>query len=370
MPYFDLRPKRNRKDLFNMEEEIKEFTSIIKRKVPLALILGLKRYGKTSLVLTCLEELKIPYIYIDCRLLPSLGALSINDFTSILIESIPTLARKTRERIYRYLEKIEGITIAGIKLRIRPSKIKFQTLLSILEKINSIDERIVIVIDEAQELRRITRYRIDSLFAYIYDHLENITLILTGSQIGLLYKLLRKGNPEAPLYGRAYSEIKLKPFTPKLSIKFLQKGFNEQGLNPPQWFLEKTVEKLDGIVGWLTYLGFKVCEKRRFDEKIIEEILKEAMAMSIMELEHFLSNRYQARKRYLAILKTAAILENASWNELYRAAEAKVGRIPKPTYNKIIGNLVDAGFLTKKEKIYSIPDPVLKEALKSELIKI
>lgn len=286
-----------------------------------------------------------------------------------MLESIPKLAGKTREKIYRYLEKIEGITIAGIKLRIRPSKIRFQTLLSILEKINSIDEKIVMVIDEAQELRRIMRYRIDSLFAYIYDHLENIMLILTGSQIGLLYKLLRKGDPEAPLYGRAYSEIRLKPFGPELSMEFLCEGFREYGLNPPKWFIEKAIENLDGIVGWLTYLGFKTCEEGKFSEKLIERILEEAMAMSVEELEHFLSYRYQARRRYLAILKAASILE-ASWSELYRAAEARAGRIPKPTYNNMLASLIDAGFLVKTGRTYEIPDPVLRRALRSSIIKL
>ena len=60
MPYFDERPKRDRVDLYGREDELSALTDGIKKGVPMILLLGLRRMGKTSLLLTALRETKIP----------------------------------------------------------------------------------------------------------------------------------------------------------------------------------------------------------------------------------------------------------------------------------------------------------------------
>jgi len=48
---FDPRPKDNRRDLFDAEIELKSLLSAIKKGRPLLNIVGLRRTGKTSLLL-------------------------------------------------------------------------------------------------------------------------------------------------------------------------------------------------------------------------------------------------------------------------------------------------------------------------------
>ncbi|MEM3590057.1 MAG: hypothetical protein QXN33_03565 [Candidatus Bathyarchaeia archaeon] len=48
---------------------------------------------------------------------------------------------------------------------------------------------------------------------------------MTGSQIGLLHRFLRIGDPGAPLYERAIDAITLGNFTEEQSIGFLTEGF-------------------------------------------------------------------------------------------------------------------------------------------------
>ena len=365
--YFDLRPKTRLKDFYDREEELKELRRGIEEKDPLILVLGLRRYGKTSLVLTCLEEYKIPYVYLNCRLLPSLGPISPKDLALLLAESFNKFLKRREKyfkKIKELLEKIEEISVAGFEIRVKASKAGYQTVVEIIESINELDEHIVVVIDEAQELRRLARYRFDSLLAYIYDHLSNITVVLTGSEIGLLYKLIRKGDPEAPLYGRAYHEIILKPLTKEQSKDFLIKGFKQKDLDPPDWFIEAAVEKLDGVIGWLSYLGYYASRQRKFSQKIIEEVLQEASKIALAELERFLALRPLARKRYITLLKEIALLEKASWSKLYKLTQAEIGKIPKPTFNQLLRKLLEANFITKENNKYKITDPVLQYALK------
>ena len=65
--YFDEAPKTSKKDIFNYSEEFhKLFTSISEGRRMIQ-IKGRRRSGKTSLLLSCLNELKRPYIVLDGR---------------------------------------------------------------------------------------------------------------------------------------------------------------------------------------------------------------------------------------------------------------------------------------------------------------
>ncbi len=108
------------------------------------------------------------------------------------------------------LKNVEGLRVSlnppGISIKFRGgSRVNIADLLIGL---NDIGEPVIIAIDEAQGLRRVNWLRFDRLFAYIFDNLTNLRLVLSGSQIGLLYGFLGLNDPRAPLFGRAYMEIK------------------------------------------------------------------------------------------------------------------------------------------------------------------
>lgn len=63
--------------------------------------------------------------------------------------------------------------------------------------------------------------------------------------MGLLYRFLRIGGPDSPLYGRALSKIEPKPFTKGEAIEFLKKGFEELNITFHEY--EKVYNELGGI---------------------------------------------------------------------------------------------------------------------------
>ncbi|MGB9759743.1 MAG: hypothetical protein ACPLZG_07985 [Thermoproteota archaeon] len=69
------------------------------------------------------------------------------------------------------------------------------------------------------------------------------------------YKFLKIDDPASPLYGRYIEEVKVEPLSREQSIDFLYKGFNEVGIKPSEKVIEDVVDKLDGIIGWLSYFG-------------------------------------------------------------------------------------------------------------------
>ncbi len=64
---FDPEPKTKIEDLYNFRDVLKKLIDLIP-KTRMFIVSGLRRTGKTSLIKVALNNLSLPYIYIDTRL--------------------------------------------------------------------------------------------------------------------------------------------------------------------------------------------------------------------------------------------------------------------------------------------------------------
>ncbi len=137
------------------------------------------------------------------------------------------------------MEGIRGISFSaeGVEVKWRGSD--SVSLMGLLQEINKRGERFVLVVDEVQSLKPPISVELRDLIAYSYDNLENISLVVSGSEIGLLRSFLGVDNPSSPLYGRYVHEVLIERFSRDLSKEFLIEGFKEEGLKPPG----KTIEE-------------------------------------------------------------------------------------------------------------------------------
>jgi len=344
--YFNPEPKTRRADFFDYEEQLEEFRRGLEYS-KLVVVAGLRRYGKTSLILTALNEMKAEYVFVDCRLLPS-GMLSIHDVISLLEREL------SRRSWFRSLaETIEGVEVGGFGVRFR--RRDFSTLVSVLEML----EGRVLVLDEVQELRR-SRYRFDSLLAHLYDHAD-VKVVVSGSQVGMMYRFLRVEDPSAPLFGRPFYTVRLRPLSRELAREFLLRGLEQEGLEAPADMMEEALDLFDGVIGWLTYFGYSYS---RLGFRDLRSVLEMAARLAYEELSHALQMYGVGRPRYEAVLKIAAERDPASWSEILRYVESRLGRVPRNTLSGIIKNLADMGLLEKTTGGYRVADPVLRYAVR------
>ena len=182
----------------------------------MTLVTDLRRTGKTSLMRVALNEAGVDYVYVDVRL--SLYA-NYRDVVELFIGAINDFLRRRSsivDRIINAFRNVEGLRVflnpPGISVKFRGgSRVNIADLLI---RLNDIGEPVIIAIDEAQRLRRVNWLRFDRLFAYIFDNLTNLRLVLSDSQVGLLYGFLGLNDPSTPLFGRAYMEVKTRRFQP------------------------------------------------------------------------------------------------------------------------------------------------------------
>src|SRR5579875_319139 len=309
--YFDAEPKRDIRDFFDMEESLRSFESALNRG-KLVVVSGLRRYGKTSLILTGLNKMNVQYLFLDARLLSAATMISLSDFLGVLEDALNGVSWGKA-----VLKSVEGVEVGGFGVRFRNRS--RETLLHTLHALSGK----VIVIDEAQLLRR-SNVRFDQLIAYVYDHVD-AKVVVSGSQVGLLYRFLRASDPDAPLFGRPYIAVRL----------------------------------FDGVIGWLTYFGFTHSRSKEQPQ----DVFRKASRLAAKEASSVLNTYGIAKRRYVEVLRTVASGDQVRWSEIKRGVEARLGRMPNNALANILRNLVDSGLIERRQSGYAVPDPALKNGV-------
>ncbi|WP_335755230.1 AAA family ATPase [Thermococcus siculi] len=348
--------------MYDRERELQEFQSAIDLGERMVLLLGIRRLGKSSLLNVALTESGMPYAKIDVRSLYfTHGSIPQEILARRILGSLLSTissSKALRLRLEKVLSSVKGLKISGFQVEFesRPD------LAEILEKINLWAEkegtRAILAFDEAQYLR-LSGIQYDGLIAYAVDNLPNLTFVLTGSEIGTLHDFLGLENPKKPLFGRYAGEIVLERFGRDESINFLQKGFGELGMAVDELEIERAVDRLDGIVGWLTMYGYLRGVRKLSENEALEELFNRAQALVREELSTLLAYS----RRYGIILRAVA-MGNETWSTIKEYVEFKGGPINDAKFSNLLNNLVKYGYLEKKGRKYILPDPVVQEAIR------
>jgi len=365
---FDIRPKTQLKDLFDREKEVGELKQSLDLGEPLIVIYGIRRVGKTSLLRACLNEFSYPHVLVDVReIIDEYGYITRSHlyeqmarfFTSNL-EFFEKLGFKIRD----LLKRIKAFHLSGIGVEVNPSvNIDITSILRIFNDwAKKHNTRFIIAFDEAQYLRFSGATKYDGIFAWAYDNLENLTIIVTGSEIGVLRDFLKLDNPKAPLYGRYVREIMLGKFTLEQSREFLEKGFNELHMTISDHEIDEVINKLDGIPGWLTLYGYYRGVQKLDHRRALEKVFEVGSKLVMEELEKIIA---PSRQRYQAILE--AIIHGATrWIQIKTYVEYRTRtHVADKNFTDLLKKLAKYGVLEKQDDQYRITDPLIEHAIKT-----
>ncbi|MEM0140210.1 MAG: ATP-binding protein [Ferroplasma sp.] len=356
---FDIIPKDDIKDLFGREKEIILLKNSIKE--PLTVIYGIRRTGKTSLLKSTLNSMKVPYITIDVReLFNESGSIRENEVSIKILNELKKnvkLLQKLKFLFNDMVSRINGIEMNHFKMYIDSSR--QYKLNDILEIINEIalktDTVFILAVDEAQYLKYGGK-RYSNILAWAYDNLKNLHIIITGSEIGMLDDFLDVDGTESPLFGRMLNEIRLNHFGRETSYNFLKTGFKELKTEVNDEEIDRAIDILDGIPGWLTYYGYNRAVRKIDNNSSINNVIEYSKKLIDMEMSKLISS---SRDRYIAILEAIASGLN-NWSSIKAYVTAKTGYISGTILNNHLIKLLKYGFIKKSEDKYSFEDPLIK----------
>jgi len=354
---FDPRPKDKKEELFDRESELKALRESVE-KYPITLLLGIRRVGKSSILRVALKE--IGGVYVDVRevYFSSSGWISKESLSRSLERALNSVDTTLRRKLVGTMRNVKGVEIAGLKLTLSREVL----LTDVLRALNDVGA--VIAFDEAQYLRFYGGRGgkdLRAMIAYAYDNLENLSFVLSGSEVGLLHDFVGVDDYDSPLYGRAYSVVTVNPFSKSQSVEFLRRGFEEANVTFDESILERAVEFLDGIPGWLVEFGYGFIHG-----KSLEEAIESVMVKARKFLEGELRELEKRSERYLLILKAIASgVDRFSMIKEY--VRARSGTLQNPRLAEQLKNLEKMGWIRKihgKETRYEITDPVVLKVLR------
>jgi len=337
----DPRPKMRREDLFGRDRELRMLAENIDS--PIILITGIRRIGKSSILSVFLNEVGVPSVLLDLRDLRS--NYGLKDFYSVLSKALSTNIDKFKE----ILKSLSSIKILGSGVEIRWRGRDALTLPSFFDTLNK--RRTIIAMDEAQKLRGPRANEVLNAIAHAYDYDRNLTFILTGSEVGLLYDFLKLDDESSPLYGRYCYKLVVERFDRDTAVEFLRKGFEEVNVDIEDEELEEAVNFFDGIPGWLTFFGNEYAR----GNKKIESIKNIAVNLALKEIKNIVKIR---GRRYALVLKVIAEGVD-SWSKIKRYVEEREGvTVSSSILSNVINSLEDMSIV----KDYKFLDPVYRAA--------
>ncbi len=359
-------PKTSLSGFYDREQELSRLTAAVKSGSRMVLVLGVRRVGKTSLIRAALNTMGTPYIFLDLRALPSYDYRSLY---GIVAEEI-NRALPLHKRLVEAFRGVRGVSVGagGISIELGREKPRLTSILKALDRWSSREGfNLPVVLDEAQELRFFQggRKGLDfrRLLAYCYDNFEHITFIISGSEVGLLYKLLALDDPKSPLFGRRCERIIVERLDRDRSLEFLKMGFRHHNLEVDDGVLEQVVKELDGIIGWLAYFGAEYVSAVRVGTRpdtaeLLQIIRSKAVSLCASELEE-INRRSPLYTGLLAGLREG----EKTFTDLKHNLERIFKRtVSKPQLARLLNTLEQLSLIEKTSRGYRVLDPLVPEA--------
>ncbi len=331
--YFNIGPKERLEDFFNYEEEYRQIIDAVKRGERIIAIQGVRRVGKTSLMNILFNSLDGINIWADGRIIGE-----SKDLLQILTEGV-----RRGGGVFGVIKSI-GLSIGGLEV---VGEVPFSE-----QDVRKV-KKIHLFIDEAQYG---DEKEIAKALSYLYDRFPNLTVVVSGSEVRLMETVLAFNDPSHPLFGRRIEVVTMRRLPYNKSKEFLFLGFGQLGVSVSEREVEKAVERLDGLIGWLTLYGYERAIAERGDA--LERVEEMALRLVGEEINNFLKNK-KNKPLYISILKYA---HRRSWKELLSLVRDELGRVNATSFSRALKELTLYSFLERHEGRYIHADPMVREA--------
>ncbi|AWR99853.1 AAA family ATPase [Metallosphaera hakonensis] len=336
---FDVKPKESQKELLFRDEEVRKLTGLMEAGI-WTVVMGPRMVGKTSLIKVASKGIRSVYVNLW-------GARGLNDLLERMLRGL------SRDSVWRrVLSSVDSLSLGplpSITLRNRSKVIG-----DILGELGS-QGKVVVILDEVQELRSVTKPLWD-LLSYTFYTYPNVSFVFTGSVSGLI-RVILSPPPGSPLVGRKPVKLELAPFTENQSREFLRLGFKEAGL-PVGGEIEEATSELDGIPGWLTLYGYLRLHQGLSHLDAIEQTRVEACKVLKEAFSHFLEDK-RNKDLYLELIRRLP----SRWSEIKRSLN-----VSDEVLSESLKSLQDWFFIKKINETYDVQDRMMRYCALSGLL--
>ncbi len=336
------------------EEEIARIKSFIMGENHMILI-SPRRYGKTSLIRKVLNESKRKYIYLDLQLV-----FSPDDFASQLLKRIyrifPMQKVKGFIKSFRLIPSVIMNPVTGeTEISFKPGSgdlAPLEDVLNMIEKLGSADNKIIVVLDEFQDIFRI-HDGLDRIMRSIMQNHSKINYIFMGSSESMIRDIFERKN--SPFY-RFGSLMTLKKIPARKFERFLNERFSVKTEHYEE--LVKSIMKITDFHPFYTQqLAFTVWEilgSSDYTDKIAERAADEIVQSHDNDYERIWNSLNRTDMSILAgMCQTGISPLSDEFSRIY-------GTGASSTVFSALRRLTGKGFLVREKSGYTIDDPFFR----------
>lgn len=325
-----------------------------------------RRMGKTSLVDFVFDSptIKDNYITISIDILHTTTFREfILAFGTAVFDCVAARSEKWRKQFVTFLKSLSASfgydaasNLPTFDIKIGDVQQPEYTLQEIFKYLESIDKRCLIVIDEFQQITYYPEKNVEALMRTHIQKMSNSNFVFSGSQRRLMEEMFFSS--KRPFYQSAKS-IRLEPIDKDIYMDFAIKNFKESGKKIDKEAFSHIYDTFQGVTLYIqrilkdayaeTQKG-ETCDvetaKRLIEEYIDENDsrLREQLAFITETQKELLYAVHEARQ--------ASGITSMEFTKKYRL------RSPSSSQSAAL-KLLEYDMITRKEKFYSISDPLL-----------
>jgi uncharacterized protein len=336
------------------KEELEKISSFINGENHLILI-SPRRYGKTSLIKKIISESGRPTLYLDLQLV-----LSVQDFAAQLLKRIYRIY--PIQKLKGYIKNFRIIPIVNLNPVTGQAEISFkpdsstlaplEDVLNLTEKLSQSKKKIVVVLDEFQEIFRIDS-GLDRFLRSVMQNHNRINYVILGSSESMLREIFEKKN--SPFY-RFGTLMYLKKIPRNEFHTFLSGKFRK--LNNHYDKISEDILDITGSHPFYTQqLAFEVWEDlilSSYKEGVVDATADKLIRIHDNDFERL----WNTLKRTEMIILTG--IASTIVSPLSEEFSQAFGAGATTTVYSALQKLVNKGLLVKEGTKYFIDDPFLK----------
>ena len=327
-----------------------------------------RRYGKTSLVYKAMEQLSA--LGVDCVYMDWMPVYSLESFAEQYLKAL-SKKQTIPEWIASHLSSITSLrpTVSfdtmgkpTFSVDFMEQKVTTATIADILdipEQMANSGRRVVVVMDEFQEVMKLSKYNMEALLRSKIQLHKHANYLFLGSKTHLMQDMFMRHS--RPFYQSA-STMQLSLLPKQDTIQFLQEKFGRDGIGIRQEECLYIMQQVDNIPYYIQLLSAEVWQALMPNGKEVTRELIDTCCRQVIRLKqdyyYELFSRLAGthKKVLLAIANQGKNIFSAEYICEHRLVAAS-------TVQKAVRLLQDEGIVDKEQDTYFVADPFFRRYL-------
>ncbi len=341
------------------EDEQSEIGSFLKSENHL-IIISPRRFGKTSLIKKILAGSDRRFIYLDMQLV-----LSEEDFAAQLLKRIyrlfPVQKLKNYIKSFRLIPSVIMNPVTGeVEVSFSPGSrdlAPLEDVLNLIEKLGKPDDKMIVVLDEFQDIFRINT-GLDRMLRSVIQVHKNINYVFMGSSESMIREIFEKKDSPFYRFGILYPLGKIREVKFRLFLEY-----NFTGVAGDPGTISEDILRITGSHPYYTQqLAFMVWEllnRKVQEQEVVAELAADEIVRSHDNDFELLWNTLNRTDMILL-----AGMSESNVSPLSDDFRKHFGTGASSTVFSTLQRLIKKGMVIRDETGYFIDDPFFRRWIK------